>query len=576
MYEAPELSLDTPDDVLLEQAKKWEAAWLQHYTKLKTKQDENERYWKGVHFREIDTYGDSRPVADNVLFEALETFLPIATKQNPEAVVIADNTVEGNALADKVQAMLNYLADNLSMRLQIKDAVRHWALFYVGVLKVGWSEREQEIALEVVRPQRMILEPDATIKYGEYTGTYTGEYRKDTAENLILRFPKKKDFIEELANNKMGSMIQYIEWWTEEYVFWTLKNEVLAKAKNPHWNYEEEKETVDDYGQVSMEEVKGDNHFKNPKIPYVFMSVFNTGLHPHDDTNLMEQNLRLQDMINKRVKQIDQNADNTNGGAIVSGDHFTKEGAADVGEALRRGDTIFVPSGDVNAAYRRDMGAPLPQFVYQNLVDTRNELRGIFGIQGSTPGGIQQDKTVRGKMLSSSKDTDRIGGGISEYIEAASDLVFNWFVQLMMVYYDEPHIASIIGNEKAAEVVELMASDIDRALTVTVREGSMLPKDSFSKRQEAVELASAGLLDPITLYERLDFPNPREAAKRLVMYKLDPLSIFPDIAPPQGPPGLAVSQGGPGGMPGMQGGNPMPYQRPEEVNPAVPPPMPTA
>lgn len=558
--ESPLLTLELPDDQLVEQAKKWEDRWTVHYAnKLKKKQDSNDKYWKGTHFRELEAFDDERTITDNVLFEALETFLPIATKQNPEAVVIADNTVEGNSLADKVASMLNYLGDNLSLRLKLKNATRHWALYYVGVLKVGWSEVSQEISIETVRPQKMILDPDSTIDCGMYTGEYTGEYRRDTAENLTIRFPEKKEFIEQMVNGKMGTFVQYIEWWTNDYVFWTLKDEVLAKAKNPHWNYAEDKTVVDEYGQESTEEVPGRNHFKNPQIPYIFISVFNTGIHPYDDTNLMEQNQRMQDRINRRSRQIDQNADNTNGGAIVSGDHFTKEGAADVGEALRRGDTIFVPSGDVNMAYRRDMGPPLPSFMYQDLVDSRNELRNIFGTQGSSAAGLQQDRTVRGKLLSSAKDTDRIGGGITEYIEAAADLVFNYWTQLMMVYYDEPHMASIIGQERAAEVVMISSQDFDRRLTVTVKEGSLLPKDSFSKRQEAVELASAGLLDPITLYERLDFPNPRDAAKRLVMFKIDPLSIFPELATPQGPPGMpgpAVSQGAPGVPGGVQPPNP--------------------
>ncbi len=572
--EAPLLNLDLPDEKLIEQAKKWEDRWTSHYgSHLKKKQDDNDRYWKGKHFRELDAYSDERTVTDNILFEALETFLPIATKENPEAVVISDNTVEGNALSDKVASMLNYLADNLSLRMKLKDCTRHWALYYVGILKVGWSELTQEIAVEVVRPQKMILDPDSTVSCGEYTGEYTGEYRKDTAENLVIRFPKKKEYITSMVNGMMGTMIQYIEWWTPEYVFWTLKQEVLAKAKNPHWNYEETQSTTDDYGQTSDQTVKGRNHFKNPQIPYVFISVFNTGIRPYDDTNLMEQNLRMQDRINRRSKQIDQNANNTNGGVIVSGEGgVTKEGAADIGEAYRMGDTIYVPTGEIAATVQPHSGQPLPQFMYQDLVDSRNELRNIFGTQGSSAGALQNDPTVRGKLLSSSKDTDRIGGGISEYIEAASDRVFNYWVQLMMVYYDEPHVASIIGQERAAEMIMIQSEDIDRKLTVTVKEGSMLPRDSFSKRQEAVELATAGLLDPITLFERLDFPNPRDAAKRLVMYHLNPMSLFQDA--PQAPPGpgVAVPQSpAPGGQPPMAPpGPPGQPQMPQE-QPQLPP-----
>jgi hypothetical protein len=62
-------------------------------------------------------------------------------------------------------------------------------------------------------------------------------------------------------------------------------------------------------------------------------------------------------------------ADATNGGVVVSGDHFTKEQASSVANVLRNGGAMFVPTGDVNRAYRRDMAPPLPPFVYQSLQD---------------------------------------------------------------------------------------------------------------------------------------------------------------------------------------------------------------
>jgi len=173
-----------------------------------------------------------------------------------------------------------------------------------------------------------------------------------------------------------------------------------------------------------MQEVEGKNHFEIKKKPYVFLSVFNLQKHPYDDTGIINQVLSLQDSVNKRKRQIDKNIDGVNGGFVVSGDAFSKEQAAEVADTIRDGGTLYVPSGDVNNAYKKEMSTPLPQQVYTELQDSRNELRGIFGVSGSNPQGIKNEDTVRGKLIIRGQDADR-GSLISEYIEQMVDSVFN-------------------------------------------------------------------------------------------------------------------------------------------------------
>lgn len=520
----PELKLDMDDAELLALSKKWIQRYEPYEKEIRSKQDENENYWKGIHFN--PEHNSDRPMADNLIFQSLETFLPVATSRTPEPVVLTDNTAEGEALSDKVQKMLIYVADILKFRLKLKQVMRFWALYYLGVGKVGWDVDTNDVTIKILRPQKLILDPTAAIEENEYTGDYIGEYKKDTAEQLIAKFPKHKSYITSLVKGNLGTEVQYIEWWTNEYVFWVLKDVVLDKAKNPHWNYEGEETVMDEYGEEVTRKVKGSNHFKHPKMPYIFLSVYNLGMQPHDVTGLIEQNLSLQDLINKRMRQIDKNADATNGSIAVSGDAFTKDQAAQVDTAARKGNTFYVPTGNVNNAIARISAPPLPNFVAESMYDYRNQLLGIFGVTGITSQGIADEKTVRGKIIVRGQDTERIGGGITEYLEQFSDSCYNWFVQLFYVYYDEKHVASVIGNERAREFIELQKSDLNRALQVSVKEGSTVPRDALTRRNEAVDLATAGLLDPITLYERLDFANPRDAAEKLIRFKGDPTSLL--------------------------------------------------
>lgn len=530
----PELELDMKDDQLISLKRKWESIWMDFSKKLAQKQKTNEEAWLGKNRRDLDNAISERPMADNVLFEAIETFIPVAAQKNPEPMVESDDTPEGQSLAAKVQKMLMYLSDRLGLKLSLKRVVRFWSLYYLGVMKIGWSAVNNEITTVVLRPQKLIMDPNATIINGKYTGEFIGEYRKESASKLADRFPKKKKEIESLAQDKMGTELQYIEWWTNDMVFWTINNIVLDKSKNPHWNYDQE-------GQGGKT-VKGKNHFPRPQMPYTFLSVFNVGQHPVDDTNLVEQTLALQDLISKRNTQIDKNADNTNGGVVVSGDHFTKEQAFQVSTALRKGNAVWVPQGDVNRAFKRDMAPPLPAFVYQSLQDYRDQLKGVFGIKVLSGQVGANERTARQKIAARQQEIDRIGGGVSEFLEQMSDVTFNWFVQMMYVYYTDQHTASVIGPQNAQEFITLKADELDRKLIVSVKEGSMLPKDALMKRTEAIELYQIGALDPITLFERLEFPNPKETAKLLFQWKANPQSLFPDVPLPQPPPGEGEPQ----------------------------------
>ena len=71
-------------------------------------------------------------------------------------------------------------------------------------------EKNDPVALPI-RPQKLILDADATIDDCEYKGEYIGEYREDSAENLIKRFPKKKEYISDKVDNNLYTKIKYIE-----------------------------------------------------------------------------------------------------------------------------------------------------------------------------------------------------------------------------------------------------------------------------------------------------------------------------------------------------------------------------
>lgn len=553
----PELVLEMEDDEIIKLTRNWEKIWDKSSKKDEwIKQcEESEKYWLGKHYA---TTQESRPMVDNLIFESLETYLPQMTRRNPEPLVTVDNREEQKEINDKlVEKVKNYLgdlADKNKLRLKLKKAGRYWALYMLGVAKMGWSLDEDMPTTKIIKPSKLILDPDAYIDEDGYTGNRIGEKRKMEAGKLIsiIGDDKKAKEIKDLVKDDLSTDIQFTEWWTQEYLCWVMGSKVLLKRKNPHWNYKEEKEVenVDDYGNTTMESKQSDgiNHFVSPRMPYVFLSVFNIGDRPMDRTSLIMQNLANQDLLNKRNKQIDQNCDRLNGGLVVSKGRsgLTESQAKNATSALRKGGVIVIPDGSPREAIDSFVGQSLPPDVYNQLQDTRNRLRDIFGTRGSSAAGLETENTVRGKIMNRGLDTDRIGGGVSEYLEQFADDIYNWFVQLLYVYDD------------AFRFVE--GSKPPR-LTVSVKEGSLLPKDSTTISNQAIDLCMGGKMSMIDMYKRLEYPNPEEIAANVWLEQNAPQLLFknnPEIQQMFNPQPMMPPQEGQPMMPGQP-------QLPEEM-----------
>lgn len=530
----PELALSMSDDELIELTENWHKTATVYQEDIQKKQEDNRRYWMGQQFSTAETIA-GHPLMENLIFEAVETFLPMATKKNPEPMVSADDTEDGKTLADTVQKMLVKKADENHLKLKIKSATRNWAIDMIGCAMPNWSEKKNDVCLEIVKPEDLLLDKDAYIDEDlEYTGEFVGRKKKEKASVLVQRFPFRKSFITSKVDGKMATKVSYIEWWTDEYVVWTLEKTVLGKAKNPNWNYDFEKESVDKFGEPTIKTIQGNNHFQYPKKPFVFLSIFSLKGQPHDVTSLIGQNLSLQDLINKRLRQFDENVGKTNGGLAISGDSgLNKEQAAEAAESFRNGDGVYVTSGDPkNVVAAITVGQVAPE-IFQQQSDARDSLRNVFGVRGSSPSGTVREQTATGKSLVREQDSDRVGGGVSEYLEQFADAIYNHWVQLMYVYYEEEHSATVVGKERASEYIKLKNTDFISKLTISVKEGSLIPHDDVSEAEQAIKLAELGKIDDITLFDRLDYPNPREMAKAIWLQTNDPLTYFandPEVA----------------------------------------------
>src|SRR3990167_25889 len=537
----PELELKMKDEDLVKITEKWEKIWTDSPKKQAWEKqcDENEKYWLGIQ-TDLPKGAKDRPSVDNILFEAVETYLPQVTRRNPEPLVTLDYREKDGEnedpiktkYVDKVKGRLADIADKIKLRLQLKTAARHWGIFLLGVAKFGWDLDRDMPSSQIVRPKKLILDPEATINEGGYTGNRIGEYRKMEAETLkeIIKGQKSAakatEVIDELVKDDGATEIQFIEWWTAEYMCWKLGKNIILKRKNPHWNYDRTETptpeelsspgvSVDDYGTATAAsvEIKGINHLPTPRMPYAFLSVFQLGDRPTDATSLIGQNLSNQDLINKRNKQIDDNADDMNGGMVVSlaRSGLSQAQAASVAKALRNKGVVAIPDGSPAEAIQRYQPGGLPADIFNQLMDIRARTRDIFGIRGSSAAGLETENTVRGKILNRGTDTDRIGGGVSEFLEQMADDIYNWYVQLLYVYDAD---------------FQFLEGATPPKIVVSVKEGSLLPKDSLTIANQAIDLAVAGKMSTLDLYKKLEYPNPEEMAANVWLEATAPQMLY--------------------------------------------------
>lgn len=569
--------LKMSDDDLKILANAWTAKYRLYEGNLKPRQNANKTFYLGRQ-KEGGPNVVGEPISSNLLFEAEETFLPAALSKNPEPVVWSDNTAEGTKLSNAVKTMLQYHADTLVLRRKLTLVTRHWSIYFIGIMKHGWDDVIKDIKSEVRDPRNFIFDPDGFVDcYGDYEG-YLGERITVTADKLAILFPKHKDYITIIVDGKMGTSVTYTEWWTDDYCFYTFNEIVLDKSKNPHFNLDTTKSVKDLDGIDTDQTTKGKNHFARPKKPYTFLSVFSLGEQPHDITGLIEQNIPNQRRITRRTEQLDYNLSRANNSDIFSQTNFTEETAKQAATAMAKGNPILVPSGGpINEAVHRLAAPNIGGEFFKELEVSKTDLRSIFGTQGISSQQPNENTTARGMILNEQFDNTRIGGGIGDALEQVADNIFNWWVQLYYVYYDEEHDARILGQMKAVEYVTLQSSDFIGRVVVSVSPDSMKPKDEVSEANQAISLFESEAIDPKTLLTVLNFPDPQNTAAQGALWKTNPQAYmalnFPELmqklqaVQQQGQQGGAPPQQGAPAQP--TGGTPTPSLAATPASPAL-------
>jgi hypothetical protein len=276
----------------------------------------------------------------------------------------------------------------------------------------------------------------------------------------------------------------------------------LDYDKNPYFNYG-----------------GGTNYFDSPRKPYVGFNFMRMGKWAVDDTSLTEQASQLQDILERRGRQIVDNADQAHSTKVWNAQMIS---AKAIQKYVGNPKQNIVVKGDVNKAFKREAPPLLPSYVLEDKYDARREIDNIFGTHAPLRGEKTDAPTLGQEIISQKSDLGRVQV-LASAIERGAEEVYKHITQVYKVYAEEEHMFRYTGDEGPTTFIEFSKDKIEDGIEIKVQAGSTLPDDKTADKMEALEMARLqGQIDPLTLAEKLHLPNPKKVATRIVHWLLQP------------------------------------------------------
>lgn len=389
-----------------------------------------------------------------------------------------------------------------------------------------------------------------------------------------------------------------VKWSQIRGVIWKYDEVILKKIKNPNFDYEGE-EQLFVYDDPSMEDSKRPvkdeemmfalqtgimppnlvrekvykNYFQMPRVPFFFMGYDQWHKIAYDETSRIEQNLRNQQNLDKRGKQIQETLDER-------GKHvWSKDGGLEAEDVenmdMNDPNQDALVEGDVNKVHSYiPPRTPAPQ-EFADMKETRDRMYGIAGAN-AIRGNIQSDVATT-NQIAREADYTRADDLVEDTINAAAEWMAQWAMQFIKLRYTEPHMRKLLGNKGTVTFVSLKNDMIDDGMEVLIKASGT---DKLKAQNTAQEMAKLQLIDPLTFYEDMGLSDPEGRAEKLLTFlsgAMGGYAVYQTkfLQGMNGTPALVDGLLGQGAAQALQGqpGAPVP---PQETQPANPTPTNTA
>lgn len=537
-FDALELNLSDGDldKMLVNSLQADKDYWNQKPFDLENTDMENTQYLLGDQINEKDFLKNDSRYVDNRLFTSVRAILSYATAQlaKPEVTPSrGDETYLTGARNIQMCLYQHALEDKVDQK--VRAAVLNLVTRKRGFLKLRWDPdagTDGDIVTDFINPEDIIVDRNAG-----YLSNPNKIYHRIgcSIDQLISRFPAKKDEILQAYGIQRGvysqtsRFVYYYECWftykeqdnpPSEGVAWFIpdKHIILDKMKNPNWVY-----------MSSRKKEKQANVMANAPKPFIIFNYINTGRSYIDETCLVEQAKPMQKMLNKRGRQIWENADYVNGRWVASKGAFSEE---DASKLINKGakTVALVDSEDVTKSLANVASSALPSYVENTLYDARNEIDQIMGTPAIFKGSQPDRKDTLGRDLLVNQQAGALQDDLVRAISASMGEYYKLLLQMFRVYYTEDHWFQVKGSDGKYEFLFLNGDKLDTNVKIGVQADSTLPLDKAGLRNVAMQLWTAGnAIDIKSLYEMIGLPDPDVMAERYLESNTDPLAYLDTI-----------------------------------------------
>lgn len=534
------LNLSMSDDdlskMLISSLEEDRAHWNKKPWNLEQADQQGTDFVLGYQLNEKEFLRNEVQIKDNRIFQSVRAILSYACAQlaKPDITPSKGDEVYLKGARDIGSALYQHTVDEDGEE-KVKASVLNLVSRKRAYLKLRFDPNlglNGDIVTEICNPEDIIV-----CRFSRFLQNPKKIYHRIqcTVDELCAKFPDKAGEIKRAFNisrgvyTQMSRMVYYFECWftytdsegkPAEGVCWFIpeKKLILDKMPNPNWVY-----------YKSKKKEKEANVMSAPPKPFITFNYFNYGHSFIDETSLVEQAIPLQEGLNKRLRQINGNADYANGRWVASKKAFSQEDARNL---INKGDktVALVDREDVSNALINVAPNQMPPWVENTIYDARNEIDGTLATPATMKGEMPKSKETLGRDLLVKQGASTVQDDLVKAVANAMKKYYKLKLQLMRVYYTDDYWFQVKGGDSKYEFILLNGNEFDTNVKISVQTDSTLPLDKPMIRAIAMELWKAGnAIDYKTLMEDLGLPNPDIRAERYLKSNLDPLNYLKSI-----------------------------------------------
>ncbi len=480
-------------------------------------------------------------------------------------------------LAFKLEKFFKKKYKDRNIKEVVRMALRNLYFSRLLVIKPFWNAKINDWDTKSVDPRKVRFSKFAK---SEPETEFAIEEIADNLCALLERFPEKKEVLLRKYgfNNEVDAYIAnpevvYKEAWIGDYLICKLDNIILSTGKNPYWDWDglliteeeenklnaptesengeeegvygesrrqlmntikleqgnrqpkEPKEAMEediDANEGHSEDISykeyNFNYFDQPRKPYIFATILNNENSPIGRTDFITLSRSLQNSVNKRKQDIGKNCELVNGIIKVDSEVMDKDDATRLAYEAQG---IIWGKGVVNGV-QRETGAALPQMVFDDMIDSRNEIDNIMAASSAFRGEREGQETKAGRLALIEQSYLRLNE-LTQLVDYVNGEIFAWAYQLSKIKYTEKHYSKWIGKEESLEIIDIIQDDFETGSEISVIPGKTLPEDSEFRYQQAQNDVANGLISPVDYLTIANYDNPKEIARNAVMYQQNPM-----------------------------------------------------